>query len=223
MNFCPYCGKQLDDNHAFCPYCGKQLKEQHDSARKTKTRTFEDYYAILGLPRSASEAEIRSAFRNIAEQCHPDVNGGNQASTEQFRKAAEAYEVLSDRNRRAAYDNYCTGSKPSIGASAGYSDYMDGVQEEAARTEAQIHSLFEQLKTSRKEEVKSCLIGLACLAAGLIITIGSMALAERNGGHFVVTFGLIACGIAGAVRSFRNAMALSSEIAEFKKTFWDSL
>jgi molecular chaperone DnaJ len=63
-----------------------------------------DYYATLGVPRDASEQDIKRAFRRIARESHPDANPGEGEAAERFREAAEAYEVLSDPQRRAAYD-----------------------------------------------------------------------------------------------------------------------
>ncbi|HUG75839.1 MAG TPA: J domain-containing protein [Acidimicrobiia bacterium] len=63
-----------------------------------------DYYATLGVPRDASEQDIKRAFRRIARESHPDANPGDGAAADRFREAAQAYEVLSDPQRRAAYD-----------------------------------------------------------------------------------------------------------------------
>jgi molecular chaperone DnaJ len=63
-----------------------------------------DYYAALGVSPDASSQEIKAAFRRIARESHPDANPGDAAAEERFRSAAEAYEVLSDPQRRAAYD-----------------------------------------------------------------------------------------------------------------------
>jgi molecular chaperone DnaJ len=63
-----------------------------------------DYYAALGVSRDASAQEIKGAFRRIARESHPDANPGDVEAEERFRRAAEAYEVLSDPQRRAAYD-----------------------------------------------------------------------------------------------------------------------
>ncbi|MBV9536087.1 MAG: molecular chaperone DnaJ [Solirubrobacterales bacterium] len=65
-----------------------------------------DYYEILGVPRTASEAQIKSAFRRLARELHPDVNDQDPNAEEKFKEAAEAYEVLSDSERRAVYDRY---------------------------------------------------------------------------------------------------------------------
>ncbi len=63
-----------------------------------------DYYKILGVGRNATPAEIKSAFRRLARDTHPDANPNNPAAEARFRDAAEAYEVLSDTDRRRRYD-----------------------------------------------------------------------------------------------------------------------
>jgi DnaJ-class molecular chaperone len=65
-----------------------------------------DYYEVLGVGRNASGAEVKRAFRRLARELHPDVNGHDPEAEEKFKAAAEAYEVLSDPERRRAYDAY---------------------------------------------------------------------------------------------------------------------
>src|ERR1700749_289806 len=64
-----------------------------------------DYYEVLGVSREASETEIKKAFRGLARELHPDVNREPDAE-DRFKEAAEAYEVLSDAERRRTYDAY---------------------------------------------------------------------------------------------------------------------
>ena len=65
-----------------------------------------DYYEVLGVDRSAGETEVKKAFRRLARELHPDVNRHDPQAEERFKEAAEAYEVLSDPERRATYDRY---------------------------------------------------------------------------------------------------------------------
>jgi molecular chaperone DnaJ len=65
-----------------------------------------DYYEVLGLSRGASEQDIKSAFRRLAKDCHPDRNHGDQNAEHKFKELNEAYEALKDPQKRAAYDQF---------------------------------------------------------------------------------------------------------------------
>ena len=67
---------------------------------------FQDYYEILGVPRTATEDEIKKAYRKLARKHHPDVNPNDKSAEEQFKKINEAYEVLSDAEKRKKYDRF---------------------------------------------------------------------------------------------------------------------
>lgn len=86
--------------------------------------TKRDYYEVLGIDKSASEAEIKSAFRKKAKEFHPDLNKDNPEAAEKFKEAQEAYSVLSDQNKKAVYDQYGhagVGGGASSGSYGGYS------------------------------------------------------------------------------------------------------
>jgi len=75
-----------------------------------------DYYEILGVGKNADESEIKKAYRKMALKYHPDKNPGDSESEEKFKEAAEAYEVLSNPNKRARYDQY---GHAGVGGAAG--------------------------------------------------------------------------------------------------------
>src|SRR5436189_269311 len=66
----------------------------------------QDFYAVLGVPRDAAEADVKKAYRKLAMEYHPDRNNGDKAAEEKFKQITEAYEVLRDPEKRAAYDRY---------------------------------------------------------------------------------------------------------------------
>ena len=85
------------------------------------TTTATDYYALLGVPPDATTAQIKSAYRKLAKQYHPDVNDSPDAA-ERFREITEAYDTLTDPDRRRRYDRLHgtrTGTSGTSGPSAG--------------------------------------------------------------------------------------------------------
>ena len=75
-----------------------------------------DYYEVLGVSRTANEGELKSAYRKLAMQYHPDRNPGDKKAEERFKEAAEAYAVLADASKRSAYDRF---GHAGVGAAAG--------------------------------------------------------------------------------------------------------
>jgi molecular chaperone DnaJ len=87
-----------------------------------------DYYEVLGIKRDASEEEIRKAFRKLAMKHHPDRNPGDHTAEVRFKEAKEAYDVLNDAEKRAAYDRFGhAGVDPSAGAAGagGFGNFAD--------------------------------------------------------------------------------------------------
>lgn len=86
-----------------------------------------DYYEILGVSRNVSEAELKKAYRKAAQKHHPDRNPGDPESERLFKESKEAYEILSDPQRRAAYDQFGhAGIDPSMGAGAAGAGFGGG-------------------------------------------------------------------------------------------------
>jgi len=67
---------------------------------------YKDYYQILGVPKTATDKEIKAAYRKLARQYHPDVNQNDKTAEDKFKNVGEAYEVLSDVDKRAKYDQF---------------------------------------------------------------------------------------------------------------------
>ena len=92
-----------------------------------------DYYDVLGVARNATEQEIKSAYRKLAFQYHPDRNPGSKEAEEKFKEAAEAYAVLADADKRHLYDRFghaglgsaATGFDPTV--FTGFEDILGGL------------------------------------------------------------------------------------------------
>jgi len=88
-----------------------------------------DYYEILGISRTATETEIKSAYRKLAVQYHPDKNPGNKEAEEKFKECAEAYAVLSDAQKRAAYDRFGHAGGAAGGGFGGFEPGFSNIED----------------------------------------------------------------------------------------------
>lgn len=85
-----------------------------------------DYYEILGLGKTATEAEIKKAYRRLARKYHPDVNHHDQESEDRFKEVAKAYEVLSDQSKRQMYDRYGHAGRPGAAGGPDFGGFGGG-------------------------------------------------------------------------------------------------
>ena len=90
-----------------------------------------DYYEVLGVERTCTEAQLKTAYRKLAMKYHPDRNPGNKEAEERFKEAAEAYAVLCDSEKRSLYDRFGHQGVNAAGGGAGgfdpsiFNDFSD--------------------------------------------------------------------------------------------------
>lgn len=82
-----------------------------------------DYYEVLGVSKDADEAEIKKAYRKVAKECHPDLNPDDKEAEQRFKDASEAYEVLSDSEKKAQYDQFGHAGMNGAGGGSGFGGF----------------------------------------------------------------------------------------------------
>src|SRR5882672_8773754 len=118
---------------------------------------YKDYYEILGVPRTASDAEIKKAFRKLAREFHPDVAKDKKKAEEKFKEINEAYEVLGDADKRKKYDelgaDWKSGAEfrppPGWGSSGQARGFRGGRSQEFEFNGTGFSDFFEQFFGSR--------------------------------------------------------------------------
>lgn len=101
---------KLENRSKYSPHCSLFLLQNRSISSSANLRA-RDYYETLGIARNAPAKDIKKAYYQLAKKYHPDVNKDNQAAAKKFQEASEAYEVLSDEQKRKEYDTF--GSSPS--------------------------------------------------------------------------------------------------------------
>lgn len=164
--------------------------------------SYRDYYAILGVPRTADEKEIKAAYKKLARKYHPDLNPGDKSAEEKFKEIGEAHDILGDPEKRAKYDRF--GDQWKQVSQAGYGPFHPAAQGGAAEFDLGafgLKDLFESLFTDRGKTAGS-------KAAGEDIEFGLNLTLEESLRGCTKTLNLTvedACTTCGGTGMSRNA------------------
>jgi curved DNA-binding protein CbpA len=173
-----------------------------------------DPYATLGVPKTASDEEVKSAFRRLAKETHPDLNGNDPSKIARFREVAEAYAVLSDPEKRRAYDE-----APAGGASW-QRQANEGWAGRARKFTAEdienaIHQMRQEADLYKAMARKKLWSGLAWLIGGILVTLMS--------GGMVIAWGAILFGGFQAFRSFAVYNRINDAVRQAEEAMWNNL
>lgn len=196
--------------------CGTRLRVPEGAANK-KVRCpgcqvvfspgVRDPYAVLGVPRDASLAQIKSAYRSIARETHPDLTHSTDSAA--FREATEAYSLLSDPEQRFDYDASGTVDENAIAAQ------RDAILEVIQYVRATV-------AVARRKARNSALVGAAWFTGGASISIGAYFSAEP-GERVPVFWGAILFGAIQAVRGFVAASRIRRAGDAMERDMWSEL
>src|SRR5437763_7147458 len=110
-----------------------------------------DLYVILGVQRGATSGDIKRAYKRLARKFHPDINPGDRTAAAQFRRIADAYETLSDPDRRRTYDTTGSAEPNAIGATFGFEGFDFSVSAQGAEAPT-FGDLFADVFRQRAED-----------------------------------------------------------------------
>ena len=185
---------------------------------------YKDYYKILGVARTADEKEIKSAYRKLARKYHPDVNPGDQSAESKFKEISEAYEVLSDPEKKGKYDRFGdqwkaysqAGARPGAGAPqdfgfevdlGGFGDFFESLfgrkgreqraPERGEDVEYGIDLTLEEAKTGTTKNLRLTVEDICARCNG-------SGMSQDSGGRFNLGAACPQCRGHGRIPSIRN-------------------
>ena len=182
-----------------------------------------DPYKTLNLQKEATQDEIRFAFRSMAKETHPDMNGGNEALTKKFREVAEAYAILSNPSKKALYDNLAKDDKNKEEEVFNASSSPFNVDYRVRIIEQYIQNLHFEVSGYKDEARNQLLKGLGWLGGGAAISFFTYIQAAQSGGTYVVFYGAIIFGGIQALIGLYNYMEINSHIQKVEKLLWEEI
>ena len=200
-------------------------------------------YTVLGVAKTASTAEIKAAFRRLVKETHPDLNNNNPVLIPRFHEITEAYAILSDPMRKAAYDAYeheslkknnenthhqntyeCEDTKASKESSYQTEYWYYDAKIKAAVIETLIRQLHEQVAPAKAQAGVAIFKGLAWAIGGILLTFFTYNMAvSAGGGRYSIFWGAILFGSIQAIRAFSLYSKINNAVAKAEQELWDSL
>ena len=119
-----------------------------------------DYYEVLGVARNADDAAIKKAYRKLAKKYHPDMNKDNPSAEEKFKEVTEAYNILSDKEKRKLYDQFGHAAFDEGGGNAGAGGYQGGFGSDGSIIPEIIWMIFLMVFSEASKERASAMVSI---------------------------------------------------------------
>lgn len=175
-------------------------------------------YSVLGISESCSDSEIKAAFRRLAKETHPDLNGSDQTTLVKFREIAEAYSLLSNTERKTEYDNMRNSKFPSDIQSERTAAYTSNYS--AQQIEYFISELYAKVRPLKRRAVSNLIKGTSWAIGGVLVTYFSYSYAHETGGRYFVTWGAILFGGIQAIRSLYYYTVINRVVENSEEELW---
>lgn len=176
-------------------------------------------YAILEIPETASNAQLKAAFQQKIAQTHPDLHNNDPALAARFQDALDAYVFLADPARRQLYRDYVSsGSQENLCNLFDFAKF----RETTKRLNFYIQQMYGGRATNRKLALTGIFVGLGLAAFGVGFTVLSYQFASP-GSRYVICYGAVLCGIVSLFKGLRDFSRLGKDAAYFETQVWSIL